>query len=1283
MRRCPHGSADHLYHSTYLHIDFLAHTLSNVSNAPVSLPAFPTEGSVRPTSDESAPFANSGDSAERALRRMAGEPAALIVVDPAGAIFTDPRAVRSIAAAISALHQCTNAKDPQEERQDEQLVPAAAGGDCGATAPAAGSQPLRLQLASALDGADWAPVIAAFGRAAGLLPDDPAAARIVCETILESAQHQHNALVPLLHAFCSRASFSLEAECGCCVAVGSVGPVVVVPTAADVTMNDGVGGVGVGVGDCLPPVQRHVLPGQIETAENLAMAGGSGDEDSINGDADGVGGRGHGPDSQSGITRFARDLFRGGVLPPTSPPPAVPPGDADALYLARRSRSLTESAITVSTASARQKRLPGRSSSSALAGAAPPMMPSAASGGGRGGADDGAPISGVCSSSLQPGSGASAPAPYSMRGGGALSAASFRVPITSGIIASSAAAAGCLSNTNTAAAAEARQGSTCSYMHYASAMASVASSTAGCLGSSSHLLPFAVEAARRYAALLEAVGLWATASGVLEACLCSVGECWGHRSSRMAALLTQLGRLQQMQGLYRSAEVTWRQALEALESVYGPDGVPVLQCRVALAQVLAALGEQEAETMMRGALAALDAALGPTASETLEARAAVGSYLTQNGRWSEAEVEYQALLQTMEDAPPPPPPPPLPLPQHQETLQQQHGASEILSTTVERAAVAGGVPSARGLRQGCGSGGGSGGAVSSPQHRGVSRALTTTQQQQQQLLSGPGLGLSPGPTEGPNSSSAVPSSAAARPALKKSDSRCRTAWGSYPEAMGAAAPNAAASASSADTAGIASLMMPYSPGYGARATGASGVSVTFHRQVLPPLSSSADNIPSATYPITLPLSGVLAGPPPGLPLLPPLGGYNGGSVTTAAVEASPLSSSVAGGGGGGGGGHSGLGPGCAEPVAWSAAAATLADVVAAIHREYGGINELYEGMHLAGPEGSTAADLAALAAVCPRSGACIAAVVNVRRLTDAAALYDAALATRRAVLSAAHPVMIDLQLQYARYLSSAGEYGRAETVCRVALEQLMFKPPPGPPLWRQGAGSESADGDSAGGGDGRVGRHPAEVRVRQTLGVVLAAAGSLAAATAQLTAAVDLAEKLVATGDMAPADARRIEALDSLSEVLWQRAQSTHAAAAAEAPPPASSSSSSIMQAGSAPFASRAVECKRQALGLTAAVRSERHESVMKGWVALGQMLEAAGDLAAAERAYECAAEVALHRHSRLSAATKAIFRQLQRVYQAQGRTADAHVLGHMYRLKGGLLSAAPPPPAAPVQAQA
>ncbi|GIM11987.1 hypothetical protein Vretimale_15418, partial [Volvox reticuliferus] len=546
------------------------------------------------------------------------------------------------------------------------------------------------------------------------------------------------------------------------------------------------------------------------------------------------------------------------------------------------------------------------------------------------------------------------------------------------------------------------------------------------------------------------------------------------------------------------------------------------------------------------------------------------------------------------------------------------------------------------------------GSASSPQHYAVARAVHRMASQQQLLTgmvntSGPGRAA-----EGySNSTSTAPASAAtARVAPTQSDARSRMAWGTYPNTpgLGTAAVAAASAAASAATLDVVSSTAPRSfknGGGAAAATAAVGdgtriMSGTYHPSALPALQLSTA-VPVAVVAST-------TTPVPSIPPPMPAHGMDCKVAMSAAVTEDPLPStgtSRRGGFGGASGGHGVGGPGNADPLAWSKTAAALADVIAAVQLEYGGVNELYDGMHLAGPEGSTAADLAALAAVCPRSGACIAAVVNVRRLTDPNALYDAAIATQRALLHSAHPAMVDLQLQYARHLSSAGEHGRAEEVCCFALQQLMLTPPPYPAHRRHGAGAPGAC------------HHPAEVGVRQTLGAVLLAGGSLAAATAALTSAVDLADKLVATGDLAAADMRRVEALDTLASVLWQRAQSAQSAggsgldaAAATARSSAGSSSSS--------YGTRAIEYKRQELDLRKTVYGERHVRVMSSWVALGQMQEAGGNLAAAERAFESAADVALHRHNRLSAATKAIFRQLQRVYQAQGRTADAQVLGHM-----------------------
>ncbi|GLI70358.1 hypothetical protein VaNZ11_015133 [Volvox africanus] len=1276
------GSVDNQYHSTFLHIDFL----SNAAN--ITTPSSTVMSQTQPQSAAmSVCNPVSGDAAERVLSRMPGEPAALLVVDPAGAIFTDPRAIHAIAAAIAFLRQSTCASDlvtplplPQQEQQNYQQQHRGLAGSSVAVASTSGvaagtaARPLCFELASSFDGADWAPVVEAFGRLPGNLPDDSAAVSIsVCEAVLEAARQQYICRLPLLHTFASHVSFSREAEYGCSFVNNSLGASGMSSVGATIGGGGPSATDGGAPGAVLPRIQRNLLPGQIETAEKLAVIkgeveeradygeGGDGGEP---GDGGSDGGRGHGPDSQSGITRFARDLFSGSTV--RRPAPALPVADPEALTLVRRSRSLTESLIHVCATSARHVRLPGRSCNSLLAAGAATAtaatQPVVFTGGhGAVGASSAAAptvaSTGACAPSAAGVGGAAAIMAYSFRGGCAHSGVSVRFPAA---VVTSSASAECLSSPNTIIVdtSSAQQGSACTYLHYASALVSGGSSTGCCPEGTSHMVAFAVEAARRYAALLEAVGLWAPASKVLEACLCTTGARWGHRSSRMAALLTQLGRLQQMQGLYRTAEVTWRQALEALDSIHGPDGVPVLQCRVALAQVLAALREPEAETMMRHALASLDAALGPMAPATLTAREAVASFLAQASRWVEAEVAYQALLQAMEEAAPPPPP----------LGPTQHVASELWPPSGSPMAAAPPAPAPAAAAAAMSLGVApvrqrQAGSVSSPQHYAVARAPHRVASQQH-LLAGMSHVSGPRQVEALHNTSTSPASAAtARGAPMKSDSRSRMAWGTYPNTPGLGAAPAATAAAASDVGSTATSRSFGNSGGSAAAAAiaavascAGNMSGPYHCSALPSLQSSI-GLPVIVAPTATPTPS----------MLPKLLAHDMDykvSISVAVTE-NPLPS-MGTSRGGFGGHHVGI-HGNADPLAWSNTAAALADVVAAVHREYGGVNELYDGMHLAGPEGSTAADLAALAAVCPRSGACIAAVVNVRRLTDASALYDAAIAARRAVLDAAHPAMVDLQLRYARHLSAAGEHGRAEEICRFALHQLMLAPPPYWAHRRHGAGSLDAC------------HHPAEVGLRQTLGAVLLAGGSLAAATAALTAAVDVADKLVEIGDLAAADMRRIEALDTLAGVLWQRAQLAQAGgsgsgAASAASPPDSARLS---------YGMRAIEYKRQALELRKAVCGERHERVMAGWVALGQMQEAGGNLAAAERAFECAADVALHRHNRLSAATKAIFRQLQRVYQAQGRTADAQVLGHMYRLKGGLLSSTvpSPPPVAPTAA--
>jgi hypothetical protein len=72
------------------------------------------------------------------------------------------------------------------------------------------------------------------------------------------------------------------------------------------------------------------------------------------------------------------------------------------------------------------------------------------------------------------------------------------------------------------------------------------------------------------------------------------------------------------------------QALEALQSVYGPESQPACEAQTALGIVLSAVGGpgspswREAERLLRGALVRLDARLGPRAAATLAARRSAG-----------------------------------------------------------------------------------------------------------------------------------------------------------------------------------------------------------------------------------------------------------------------------------------------------------------------------------------------------------------------------------------------------------------------------------------------------------------------------------------------------------------------------------------------------------------------------------------------------------------------------------------------------------------------------------
>ncbi len=80
-----------------------------------------------------------------------------------------------------------------------------------------------------------------------------------------------------------------------------------------------------------------------------------------------------------------------------------------------------------------------------------------------------------------------------------------------------------------------------------------------CTGMPDTCAPAALEAARRYSALLDGAGRWAAAEAAARCCVGLVGSRWGHRSAHMAHLRAALGRLQGLQGLHAAAEVSWRQ----------------------------------------------------------------------------------------------------------------------------------------------------------------------------------------------------------------------------------------------------------------------------------------------------------------------------------------------------------------------------------------------------------------------------------------------------------------------------------------------------------------------------------------------------------------------------------------------------------------------------------------------------------------------------------------------------------------------------------------------------
>ncbi|PNH07169.1 hypothetical protein TSOC_006383 [Tetrabaena socialis] len=1172
------------YHSTYLHLEFLTSDL-HASGGAWALHA------DRGTAPQSVPV--------------------LLVLDPAGAVFTDPRALRAV------QHAAALATPPHTGRSRDQPDPTA-------TAPSRELErpPPRppLQLASCLAPADWPRLVAAVSRllaapdadaAVDAGGEDVARRGAVLDAVLEAARLQHAAFAPLL------ATLSGAGDC---------------PLGAD--------------GCVRPPAAREAQP-SASTLPVLPLLPGQARAQALGPGPDaGPASRSTGPESMCAMPRVSRAAAAGPVAAapaaaspqharaPSSPalPAAADAGPAacaersDAaggggVLMTRRSRSMS-SALDAEQAAARERLLAARLAASyeaaeaeaAAAAAARRPSEGALALGGLGAGPGARALSGstcrISASSLQlPYAGVRGPAP-----------GPARIPALGGGPAASSLPLG------------------------------------GGSGSPVSLVPYAFEAARRYAALLEGVGLWAAAGAALEACVGGVSERWGQRSAQMAALRSQLGRLQQLQGLHKAAEVSWRQALEALERCSGPDSPPALLATVALAGVLACLKRpvgQDPEQLLRSSLSALDAQLGPAAAETLEARRALAAHVAAGGRWAEAEVLYQSLLLSVEEAeaqqaqreqdrPP--------YPQQQQPAAAQGSLSDrqqlLPRLPVPPAPAAGAhrAPSRLSSRQLL--------AAAALQAGGESAAA-------------PGLWRSDSGTGALGGGGDAGSGASAR-RVGRSDSRARVAWARDLEvtaegpAANTGAPSgvrppygqAGASAGGGDEVRRAparhpSIRLPPVAGL-PQLKPASPMSPQTPAAAAAPPSAAAPTSPhpGGTSPISphSPLTALIAPPAPLLssPSAATIALRRSGQPPGPDAAAASLASAAA---------------AASHALTWSGDSAALADVVAAVFREYDdGANPQYDGMHLAGPEGSIGGDLAAMAAVCPRSGACLTAVVYVRRLTDSRALYGRALAAREAGLGRRHPATAELRARYGRHLSAAGEHAEAEAACREALAALAEARVPG-----EGGGGGRGGGGGGGGAGGRGRLHPAEVGVRCALGAVLAASGprGLTAALAAWSEAVAAAGALVAAGEMAAADARRLEAIDGLAEALAAEAlaQLEAAGGAAAAGTPA------------AEALARAVDAKRQALDLAGAVCGWQHERALRGWLALGRLHEAGGELGAAEAAYGSACEVALYRHGRLTAATKAVVRNLHRVYLAAGRTADAEVLGHMYRLSGGLLA--------------
>ncbi len=697
---------------------------------------------------------------------------------------------------------------------------------------------------------------------------------------------------------------------------------------------------------------------------------------------------------------------------------------------------------------------------------------------------------------------------------------------------------------------------------------------------------------------------------------------------------------------YPSPPAETLQAVEAYECALGPSSPATLGAQVQLALALAALdapgatppGGQGPEDLLRSALTALDGALGPHAPDTLAARRALAAVLVRGGRWAEAEVLLQGLLSAVEKG--------------QESVGGKAG---------EGSARASGA-SIRGLGS-AGVGGAGAGAAGSlgqapgratsvrraPSRRasevrdgvavgGLAHALSRVASLQDLHAEAAGGAGSGGSNRGEQGG-------ATSPGGMRMDSRGRLAWtaaAEHHEGSPAAGPSPAATASGQSPAGLGlahtksrlrSLHSVFANG-----NGDGNGRASYGKALTAPMGSAAASAQSNAQQQQLPA----ASPLPSSTLLPSL-----------APAPKPKTKVYPG----------GLNPGQGDPLQWAEDALALAEVVAMVQREQGGDNPLYQGVQLVGPEESAASGLGLIGVVCNIKGACISAMVSIRRLADAGVLCGAALAAARDVVGGEHPRLALLLLQQARCLGAAGDSAGAVGACWEALMQRGVTPgamaAPDSTGSRGGIKAESVDGEEehvkAAQKELQVESHPEHVEAWAALGAALGAAGRLPEAGPALREAAAAAEQLVAGGDMAPGDGRRIAAIGALADVLWQQCQQSQQAAQQGAP---------------CPRYHQAAALRRQQLDLTVASCGPHHERVQAAWVSLGHMAEAVGQLAEAERAYCQAGEVSLHRHGRLSRATKDVFRQLQRVYSAQGRVADAEVLGHMYRLQGGLLSA-------------